>query len=97
MKFSDQGEDILEQCQQFLENSKRLGYQNFESLPVFVDWNIGNFSVDKDFHFSICPIQPFEAMKRDFLSSGIVLIVASVVALDSVGVPLVCRSVDQTS
>ncbi|UOB17023.1 hypothetical protein [Abyssalbus ytuae] len=43
--------EILKQCDLFLENSGKLGYAGFEKLPVFIDWNIGNFSVDKDFNF----------------------------------------------
>lgn len=42
---------ILQQCDLFLENSKKLGYAHFEKLPVFVDWNIGNFSVDENLNF----------------------------------------------
>ena len=42
---------ILQQCDLFIENSLKLGYTNFEKLPVFVDWNIGNFSVDEQFKF----------------------------------------------
>ncbi|MEZ5002586.1 MAG: hypothetical protein R2730_06085 [Chitinophagales bacterium] len=43
--------EIKKQCNLFLKNSKQLGYQDFERLPVFIDWNIGNFSVDKQFNF----------------------------------------------
>lgn len=42
---------IDEQCNLFLENSKSLGYESFSSLPVFVDWNIGNFSVTENIDF----------------------------------------------
>lgn len=42
---------IIKQCDLFLENSKQLGYDNFEKLPVFIDWNIGNFSIDENFNF----------------------------------------------
>lgn len=38
---------IREQCNTFLENSAKLNAENFETIPVFVDWNIGNFSVTK--------------------------------------------------
>lgn len=41
-----EAEGILrEQCDQFLNNSERLGYHQFQKIPVLVDWNIGNFSV----------------------------------------------------
>lgn len=34
-----------QQCESFLENIAALGYAGFRKTPVFVDWNIGNFSV----------------------------------------------------
>jgi hypothetical protein len=43
--------DIKKQCDLFFNNSEKLGYNNFDILPVFVDWNIGNFSVTKDVEF----------------------------------------------
>lgn len=39
---------IVEQCNLFLENSGALGYESFSKIPVFIDWNIGNFSVTED-------------------------------------------------
>jgi len=36
---------IRDQCHLFLENSEKLSAESFETIPVFVDWNIGNFSV----------------------------------------------------
>lgn len=42
---------IREQCDRFLECSEPLGFRRFNTLPVFVDWNIGNFSVTSDFKF----------------------------------------------
>ncbi len=36
---------IKEQCNLFLENTEKIGADKLESIPVFVDWNIGNFSV----------------------------------------------------
>lgn len=36
---------IEHQCNQFLENVNDLKMNKLKSLPVFVDWNIGNFSV----------------------------------------------------
>ncbi|HEY4653004.1 MAG TPA: hypothetical protein VIH22_00750 [Cyclobacteriaceae bacterium] len=44
-------DDIRRQCDLFFENTARLGYSRFEKLPVFVDWNIGNFSVTEDIRF----------------------------------------------
>ncbi|MEM1359953.1 MAG: hypothetical protein AAGF89_17230, partial [Bacteroidota bacterium] len=37
---------IKEQCHLFLENTFRINTLGFQKIPVFVDWNIGNFSVD---------------------------------------------------
>ena len=38
-------DEIKRQCHLFLENIKKLGVYEFDTIPVFVDWNIGNFSV----------------------------------------------------
>jgi Ser/Thr protein kinase RdoA (MazF antagonist) len=35
-------------CDQFLENSERLGYFDWPKLPILIDWNTGNFSVGFD-------------------------------------------------
>ncbi len=32
-------------CEQFLKNRSKHNVSNFEIIPVFIDWNIGNFSV----------------------------------------------------
>jgi hypothetical protein len=42
---------IKEQCYTFLNNLEKLNYNEFETIPVFVDWNIGNFSVTDDWKF----------------------------------------------
>lgn len=39
---------IRDQCNIFLENINNLGANNLAVTPVFVDWNIGNFSVTDD-------------------------------------------------
>jgi Ser/Thr protein kinase RdoA (MazF antagonist) len=36
---------LRKQCDQFLSNAERLGYHQFQKIPVLVDWNSGNFSV----------------------------------------------------
>ncbi len=41
---------LREQCQLFLQNVDLLDIKSFDKLPVFVDWNIGNFSVDEEMH-----------------------------------------------
>lgn len=37
--------EIYRQCNLFFENTERINFPEFELIPVFVDWNIGNFSV----------------------------------------------------
>lgn len=38
-------DEIRRQCNLFFENGDKLGYKKFDKIPVFVDWNLGNFSV----------------------------------------------------
>ncbi|WKN43442.1 hypothetical protein [Tunicatimonas pelagia] len=42
---------IHQQCDTLFENMQELGAYDLPAIPVFVDWNIGNFSVDEDFNF----------------------------------------------
>ncbi len=42
---------IRSQCHTFLENINQLGYDDFSTIPIFLDWNIGNFSVTEDTAF----------------------------------------------
>jgi len=43
---------ILRQCDVFLNNADKINYMtDIETIPVFVDWNIGNFSVTADGKF----------------------------------------------
>ena len=44
-------DEIKRQCGIFLENAHKLNSQEFDKIPVFVDWNIGNFSVLPSFKF----------------------------------------------
>ena len=38
---------VLRHCDIFLENADKVNYiSDFEEIPVFIDWNIGNFSID---------------------------------------------------
>ena len=39
---------LREQCKIFLKNTQELNVGTFDTMPVFVDWNIGNFSVNED-------------------------------------------------
>lgn len=38
-------DEIKQQSDLFIENTEILKYEEFDKIPVFVDWNIGNFSV----------------------------------------------------
>jgi hypothetical protein len=40
---------LKEQCATFIKNTNKLGVINFDMMPVFVDWNIGNFSMNENF------------------------------------------------
>lgn len=44
-------DEIKKQCDLFLENCQKIGVSQMISIPVFVDWNIGNFSVTRDYKF----------------------------------------------
>jgi hypothetical protein len=44
-----QAELIRYHCEQFLKNRTRCNAGSFEIIPVFIDWNIGNFSVVDNF------------------------------------------------
>ncbi|MFD0793709.1 hypothetical protein ACFQZX_08775 [Mucilaginibacter litoreus] len=43
-----QVETLKHHCEQFLKNRSRYTMSSFEIIPVFIDWNIGNFSVTPD-------------------------------------------------
>ena len=40
---------IREQCDLFLTNYEKVGFEQWDHIPVFVDWNIGNFSVTRSY------------------------------------------------
>jgi len=40
---------IRHHCEQFLKNRNKCNAGSFETIPVFIDWNIGNFSVIDNF------------------------------------------------
>ena len=44
-----QAELIKYHCEQFLKNRTKCNAGSFEIIPVFIDWNIGNFSVIDNF------------------------------------------------
>ncbi|MEO6124048.1 MAG: hypothetical protein ABIR32_10090 [Ilumatobacteraceae bacterium] len=37
---------LRSQCHEFLEQLDRFGYDDWAKIPVLIDWNLGNFSVD---------------------------------------------------
>jgi len=42
-------EELKRQCEIFYENEDKLRLHRLDRIPVFVDWNIGNFSVSSTF------------------------------------------------
>jgi predicted nucleotidyltransferase len=44
-------DEIKEQSDRFVNNSILLGEDQFDKIPVFVDWNIGNFSTTSSGRF----------------------------------------------
>lgn len=50
-RFQNQHSLIKEHCTVFLQNLQTLDFDNFIQIPVFVDWNIGNFSVNNNSTF----------------------------------------------
>ncbi|QJW89799.1 hypothetical protein HNV11_10625 [Spirosoma taeanense] len=42
-------DELKRQCELFLTNRQKLVAKTVETMPVFVDWNIGNFSVTDNF------------------------------------------------
>ena len=53
IKMCDSHKSLIQkQCEIFLENADKVNYiTEFETIPVFVDWNIGNFSITGDGKF----------------------------------------------
>ena len=49
-RFEHRGHEqiILEQCDQLINNLEEINYLEFPLIPVFIDWNLGNFSVTED-------------------------------------------------
>ena len=54
--FSPEEADFLRaQCESFLFNVEELGYEGVPRMPVLIDWNIGNFSIQRDAEsFHLC-------------------------------------------
>ncbi|HMP28204.1 MAG TPA: hypothetical protein PKD85_01305, partial [Saprospiraceae bacterium] len=52
LEYGDERKIILEHCFKFLENYKILKGDKLSKIPVFVDWNIGNFSLEKGRFYS---------------------------------------------
>lgn len=51
-KYEHRGhvDEIKKQVNLFFENIEKLNADSLPKIPVFVDWNIGNFSVDENCH-----------------------------------------------
>ena len=47
-EYPEYVELIEHHCRLFLENTFRINLYGFTKIPVFVDWNVGNFSLDDD-------------------------------------------------
>lgn len=47
-EYGEYLDEIRNQCHIFLENYTRSKFEDILQIPVFVDWNIGNFSIDED-------------------------------------------------
>ncbi|MEM6878038.1 MAG: hypothetical protein AAF544_05745 [Bacteroidota bacterium] len=45
--YPDHIELISQHCRRFLKNTFENNKLGFEKIPVFIDWNIGNFSLDE--------------------------------------------------
>jgi len=41
-----QAASVQRHCDIFFHNAERLGYHAFQKIPLLLDWNIGNFSVE---------------------------------------------------
>jgi hypothetical protein len=50
-EFPHYADDIKKQCDLFLNNTYKINVHGFEKIPVFVDWNIGNFSLSANGKF----------------------------------------------
>ncbi|MEM8582628.1 MAG: hypothetical protein AAGF87_00095 [Bacteroidota bacterium] len=44
--FPEHAKLITKHCRRFLKNTFRNNKLGFDKIPVFIDWNIGNFSLD---------------------------------------------------
>ncbi len=49
--FKNDADLIKSQCELFLDNTHKINSNGFDKIPVFVDWNIGNFSVSASGRF----------------------------------------------
>lgn len=50
-EYGDYAKDIRHHCNIFLKNWETYRYDELPQIPVFVDWNIGNFSIDENGRF----------------------------------------------
>ena len=52
LEFGGQASLLIDHCDLFLKNYHLLGGHLLPKIPVFVDWNIGNFSLEKGRFYS---------------------------------------------
>ncbi|MFT3737839.1 MAG: hypothetical protein QM786_03700 [Breznakibacter sp.] len=50
-ELQDHKDFVLDQCDKFMTNIETLNFKSFSRIPVFVDWNIGNYSVSSNYGF----------------------------------------------
>lgn len=50
-EFGLRADDIRQQCERYLAAEVAGGFDGLDTIPVFVDWNIGNFSVTRQGRF----------------------------------------------
>ncbi len=52
------------QCHEFLEQLDRFGYDDWAKIPVLIDWNLGNFSVEIGKHSAFHPEERIKLFSR---------------------------------
>ncbi len=52
------------QCHEFLEQLDRFGYDDWAKIPVLIDWNLGNFSVEMGTETAYQPKQRIRLFSR---------------------------------
>ncbi|MEM7183321.1 MAG: hypothetical protein AAF518_20580 [Spirochaetota bacterium] len=50
-EYGDSIASIASHCELFIENYEKYRFSELQQIPLFVDWNIGNFSLDEEMRF----------------------------------------------